>query len=210
MADNRLQQWMLPQGGRHELFRWLTRLEETLLFFSKFSIYGGFSEPRESVLQRYLLGPIQTIAFDAQRWTVLLHGSAAGSLEPWTRKGTTISKSGDFVRIEGRGGGLVHPGLEQIFIDSYRMDNRDAGYVGESKGLIALILMEGTVTERANDVEIALEALWNELRLPPIIPFDRAQREALVEVSGGKLVPYIERHYRSITDRERKLKDWWD
>ena len=25
MADNRLQQWMLPLGGRHELFRWLTR-----------------------------------------------------------------------------------------------------------------------------------------------------------------------------------------
>ena len=182
------------------------KVEEALLFFSKFSVYGGFSEPRESVLQRYLLGPIRTSAFEAQRWAVLLHGSAAESLEPWTRKGTTISKYGDFVRIESPGGGLVHPGLEQIFIDSYRMYNRD----GESRRLIALILMEAKVAERANNVETALEALWNELRLPPIIPFDQAQRKALVEISGGMLVPYIERHYRSITDRGGKPEDWWD
>ena len=187
---------------------------ETPIFFSKFSIFGGFSEPRESVIQRYLLSPLDISSFTTNRWTLLLHCSNSAYAEPWMKRDTTRSESGDFIRIEGGRGGIEVPELEGLFAAAYREDKRDAVYAGEIKGLVGLILMEVEGTKRsipANAVETLLSSLWNELGLPPIVPFDREERRNLIRRSEGKLIPYITRHYQSLAASGMgNLERWWD
>lgn len=172
------------------------RPQDALLFMNKFAIYGGFSEPRESVVQRYLLDPAWTDAFESKKWTMLVHQSVAEGLGPWTRKGIAVTREGDFFRIESGGGSLLNSELERLFVDSYRIDNRTAAYVGEMKETIALMLMEVKPRERWTAIESVMEALWKELELPPIIPFDPTKRRTLAKASE-RLAPYIDRYHRS-------------
>lgn len=187
------------------------RPSETPILFNRFSIYGGFAEPRESVTQRYLLDPIRTPAFAANRWTALIHQSNRRLLGSHIYNGTITSETEEFLCVEGGGGGIRDPELERLFTDSYRGNGQDVGPVEKTRPLNALILMEVQLGTWKDTVDKALNALWSELGLPAIIPFEQAQRRNLIRTSGGKLVPYIERHYRSMTASEQIALDrWWD
>ena len=179
------------------------------VLFHDFTIHGGFREPHETVLGRYLLAPFASGLFNTHSG-VLLARSATGALAAGfsSRRPSAVVMQHDVLRVEVGTGSSQYADLERIYVDA-------ASGPGATLDLPQAVSFTDVVIEPddprlAHDVGAAFGVLWDALGLPPVIPYDAAARARSLDHSGGRLTPYLERHATMIeAARGIRIDPWW-
>jgi hypothetical protein len=182
--------------------------EPAAVYFGRFVIYGGFREPRESVVRRYLLTPVNGSAWRTETWSILTNKQVAAraGLSPHTLPlGAHFADMGDFVFV-----GTEAPFPNSEIQTRFPTEAAAASERGEDSGSLIRLLLDAGQRRPPSSLENVFAELWTELRLPAVIPYSLEERRGIVKRAPPKLVYHLDVAARALQSNiGLRVDRWW-